>query len=202
MKAMIFHGYGSSPSKITWLIKPFKEVYKEVEVPKVPAPLTKAWEAFKDSKADVYGGHSMGGALALLLSSKFGVPAVAVAPPTDLRAQMEHLKKRIPVIYEDIMNSVKDPNVLYEHSPINFEYEAPILIIHGTEDDVVPIDQSVRFCKKVKNCDLVIVEGMGHKPSNERELEFVQSVIKNFLLSVSELREGLEAEQGFEGERC
>jgi pimeloyl-ACP methyl ester carboxylesterase len=130
LKAVVFHGYGSSPSKVEWLVKPFKEVCEEVEVPRIPSPLLNAWEAFKEYEADVYAGHSMGGALALLLSSKFGKPAIAVAPPTDLRAQMEHLKAKLPVIYKEIKNSVGNLERMYELSPINFEYSAPILVIH------------------------------------------------------------------------
>lgn len=186
MKALIFHGYGSSPTRIKWLIKPVKEVVKEVEVPKIPSPLVKAWEEFKDRKADIYVGHSMGGALALLLASKFETFAVAVAPPTDLRAQMEHLKKNIPQIYDEISSSV-DLNEMFKMSPINFEYKKPLLIIHGAKDNVVPVDQSIAFCKKVKLCELIVIEEMGHRPVKEEEKESVANAIKEFIISAKKV---------------
>lgn len=183
MRAVVFHGYGSSPTRIKWLVKPIKEVLEEVEVPKVPSPLVRAWESFNEYEADLYAGHSMGGALALLLSSKFKVPAVAVAPPTDLKAQMEHLKENVPQIYKEIASSV-NLEEMYKLSPINFDYEEPLLIIHGTEDKVVPIDQSIAFCKRVRTCEIAVIEKMGHKPVTNEEKELVANTIKEFILSV------------------
>ena len=192
MKAVAFHGYGSSPSRIKWLVRPIKEVVGEVEVPKVPSPLAKAWESFSEHRADLYAGHSMGGALALLLSSKFKAPAIAVAPPTDLKAQMEHMKESVPRIYEEIASSV-ELEEMYKLSPINFDYERPLLIIHGAEDNIVPIDQSIVFCKKVKTCEIAVIEKMGHKPVTEEEKKIVANTIKEFILKV--MREGWENEE-------
>ena len=42
----------------------------------------------------------------------------------------------------------------------------PFLMIHGTKDDQVPLDQSTTFCEAIKKagnvCDLIPVEGGGH----------------------------------------
>jgi len=184
VKAAVFHGYGSSPTRIKWLVKAFKEVADEVIVPTLPSVLAKAWEATKELEADVYGGHSMGGALALLHSASKGRPAVAVAPPTNLRKQLAHLKEKFPKIYEDITSQV-DEEVMIELSPINMEFKAPILVIHGTEDKVVPLEQSLEFCEKVKECHLVVVDGMGHKPVTEAEKELVRRHVVEFLRSLS-----------------
>ncbi|NPA85501.1 MAG: prolyl oligopeptidase family serine peptidase [Crenarchaeota archaeon] len=184
MKAAVFHGYGSSPSRIKWLVKPFKEVCDEVVVPKLPKTLVKAWRATKDLLADVYGGHSMGGALALLHSSDKGRPAVAVSPPTDTELQLRHLKEKFPEVYEDIISEASLDEMI-ELSPIKRQYSAPILIIHGTEDKVVPLEQTLEFCDKVKTCRLVIIEGMGHKPVTERERELVHKHVVEFLKSLS-----------------
>jgi dipeptidyl aminopeptidase/acylaminoacyl peptidase len=127
----------------------------------------------------------MGGALALLLSSKFGKPAIAVAPPTDLRDQMEYMKQALPSVYQEIASST-NLEELYSLSPINLEYSAPILVIHGSEDNVVPVDQSIKFCKKVPNCELIVIEGMGHKPTSEEEKESVRRAVVDFLRSVEE----------------
>ncbi len=198
MKAIVFHGYGSSPSRIKWLVKPFKEVCTEVEVPKVPSPLVKAWESFKDVEADIYAGHSMGGALALLLAAKFKRPAIAVAPPTDLKWQMEYLKENLPEIYEEIVSQVNLED-MYKLSPMNFEYEAPILVIHGSEDSVVPVDQSVQFCKRARTCELMIIDGMGHKPVTEEQKRSIENAIKEFVESVRRYYEEFKEFEGAEG---
>ncbi len=182
MKVMVFHGYGSSPSRIKWLIKPFKELGAEVEAPKLPSPLVRAYQAVKDVEADMYAGHSMGGALALLKASDQTKPAIAVAPPTDLKAQMEHMKnnEKLRGVYEEIVSALGgNLDLMYELSPIKRAYEAPILIIHGTEDEVVPIEQSLRFCEKVENCELVVIEGMGHVPRGDHK-ETISSAIRKF----------------------
>jgi len=184
LRAAVFHGYGSSPSRIKWLIKPFKEVCDEVIAPRLPKTIVKAWEATADLEADVYGGHSMGGALALLHSSKKRRPAVALAPPTDMKLQLEHLRENFPRIYEDIISQVSEEEMIV-HSPINMKYESPILIIHGSEDKVVPIEQSLRFCAVVESCHLVIIEGMSHKPVTDKEKEIVYRHIVEFLKSLS-----------------
>ena len=182
MRVLVFHGFGSSPSRIKWLIKPFKDMGLEVKAPKLPSPLVAAYEAMKGERADLYAGHSMGGALALLKASEDAKPAIAVAPPTDLKAQMEYMRnnEKLRRVYEEIVNYLNgNLERMYALSPINRNYDAPILIIHGTEDDVVPIEQSERFCERVPNCKLVKVEGMGHVPK-EGQREAIAETIKSF----------------------
>jgi alpha-L-fucosidase 2 len=57
---------------------------------------------------------------------------------------------------------------LTEFSPINAVSASapPFLLIHGTDDNVVPFAQSERFCDKLRAsgaaCELVPVNGGGH----------------------------------------
>jgi acetyl esterase len=57
---------------------------------------------------------------------------------------------------------------LTEFSPINYvgATSPPFLLIHGTDDTVVPFAQSERFCDKLRTagvgCELYRVEGGGH----------------------------------------
>jgi len=57
---------------------------------------------------------------------------------------------------------------LTEFSPINYVSAAspPFLLIHGTDDNIVPLAQSERFCDKLRaagaGCDLYPVQGGGH----------------------------------------
>jgi alpha-L-fucosidase 2 len=58
--------------------------------------------------------------------------------------------------------------VLREASPLTHVHKGlpPYLLIHGTKDDKVPFEQSVKFQKKMKAtgnvCDLITVEGGAH----------------------------------------
>lgn len=49
----------------------------------------------------------------------------------------------------------------------------PILIIHGTADEIVPIENSEGICKQLPNCKLVRVGGAGHSYKKEREMKVV-----------------------------
>jgi len=59
-------------------------------------------------------------------------------------------------------------SALRRASPITYVQKAmpPFLLIHGTEDPLVPYDQSVRMCEKMKQagatCELFPVPGAGH----------------------------------------
>ncbi len=188
--AIAFHGYGSSPSKIAWLVNALKRTGLRVEAPKLPQPLVKAYEYVMriDLDFDVFAGHSMGGALALILSSKRKKPAIAVAPPTDLSYQFEHMRKseRLRRIYEEIVKSV-DESEMTALSPVNFEYSQPILIIHGTRDSVVPIEESKKFCNRFPSCKLVEIPGMGHAPAKDAELKEINEAIANFVNDLRKL---------------
>ena len=58
--------------------------------------------------------------------------------------------------------------VLRDASPLHHVRPglAPYLLVHGTKDDKVPLDQSLRFQEKTKaagnRCDLIVIEGGAH----------------------------------------
>ena len=60
------------------------------------------------------------------------------------------------------------PDVYRRASPINYVTKdaPPFLFFHGTEDKLVPVDQSVRMAKKLKDAgvptQIVVLEGEGH----------------------------------------
>lgn len=91
--------------------------------------------------------------------------------PTDLAA----LTQTSGMIPEGVREAVKGTLFdgllmagLKEFSPINFvtSKSPPFLLIHGTDDDIVPIAQSERFCEKLRAsnvaCELYPVKGGGH----------------------------------------
>lgn len=121
-------------------------------------------------------GESAGGQLAAMAALKpdeegavQGV--VAFYTPTDL-ADLMRTSSYIP---DGVRDAVKGTVVesllmagLTQLSPSNWVSAAspPFLLIHGTDDDIVPIAQSERFCEKLRaasvGCELYPVKGGGH----------------------------------------
>ncbi len=66
----------------------------------------------------------------------------------------------------------KTRRVLREASPITYVKKGmpPFLLIHGTKDPLVPYEQSVKMCEKIKSagasCEVFTVEGAGHGVGN------------------------------------
>jgi len=57
----------------------------------------------------------------------------------------------------------------------------PTLIVHGSQDKVVPVEQSKKTCSLIENCRLEIIEGAGHKFSNPGEFEKAVKLIVEFI---------------------
>ncbi len=60
------------------------------------------------------------------------------------------------------------------------ELELPILIIHGSEDQVVSVDQSRRLVQDIPHARLIIFEETGHAPQEERPAETAK-LMREFL---------------------
>ena len=60
--------------------------------------------------------------------------------------------------------------------------KAPTLIVHGDEDNSVPIEQSRRTATLIKNCKLEIIEGADHQYSKPKHFEKMLSLISNFII--------------------
>ena len=121
-------------------------------------------------------GESAGGQLASMAALKPGAQppvqaVVAFYSPSDLAA----IVKSSPRIPAAVRNQLKGTpfeqmlmNVLRELSPITWAHpDAPaFLLIHGTNDAVVPYQQSVDMCKALQDvntpCELIPVVGGAH----------------------------------------
>lgn len=121
-------------------------------------------------------GESAGGQLAAMAALRPDVDGsvrgvVAFYTPSDLAA----LVRTSAMIPDGVRDAVKGTLFddllmagLTEFSPINAVSESspPFLLIHGTDDDVVPFVQSERFCETLHSsgvaCELVPVKGGGH----------------------------------------
>lgn len=126
-------------------------------------------------------GYSAGGQLAFWAAINDRAPnklkaVVGLAPATDF---LEDLGRRSgpSVALRDLMNCVDNEPLgqtlqrLYEASPINFLHDQmpPILLIHGTDDRSVPVQQSLHIQHKIEEkkwpvpCEVYRVEGAGHR---------------------------------------
>lgn len=121
-------------------------------------------------------GESAGGHLVSLagVRAKDDTRVAAVVPiyaPHDLELRVKQ-SKTIPAWVEALfgLTELNDTawKVLRDASPLTHVQKGlpPFLLIHGTKDDKVPFEQSLKFQEKMKvagnACDLIVVEGGAH----------------------------------------
>ena len=129
-----------------------------------------------DANKIVLIGESAGGQLAAMAALKPGADGavrgvVAFYTPTDL-ATLVRTSALIPDNVRDAVKGTMFDNILMagltEFSPINAVSSAapPFLLIHGTDDNVVPFAQSERFCDKLREsnvgCEIYTVKSGAH----------------------------------------
>ena len=127
-----------------------------------------AWKYHLDLKRMVVLGHSAGGQLALCLASRLkgfrGV--VSLAGVCDLRRAWE-LKLSNNAVGEFLEGSPDEvPEHYREASPIEIAIKIPQRIVHGHDDDVVPVELSRSYVEKKSGQDehvrLVEIPQAGH----------------------------------------
>jgi len=103
-------------------------------------------------------GHSAGGQLALWAGKHAQLPVVALAPVSDVRNAVE---RRGP---ESAPGRFMAPERCGEGSPLELlPLGVPQIVIHGTEDEDVPYEMSVRYVEAAHGeAELVTLEGTGH----------------------------------------
>ena len=79
--------------------------------------------------------------------------------------------------YEDFKNN----NAYKAAEKINI----PTLIVHGNNDTIVPINQSINTSKIIKNCKLEIINGANHFFSKEEEFEKMLNLLTDFIVNNS-----------------
>jgi pimeloyl-ACP methyl ester carboxylesterase len=111
-----------------------------------------------DRKATVLVGHSAGGQLALWAAKRAQLPVVALAPVSDVGDAVE---RRGP---ESAPARFMAPEHFAEGSPFELlPLGVPTILIHGTDDDVVPFSMSERYVEAAGGeAELVALEGTGH----------------------------------------
>lgn len=116
----------------------------------------------EDDRVALYG-QSHGAAVSMLAATRYPVikAVVAEAGFTDAVAGYEHLSKSNDPAGKELFNQVmamvggtpeQVPQEYYVRSAINFaaDMQAPVLIIHGAKDPLIPVDQAYRMYDALK----------------------------------------------------
>lgn len=200
MKALALHGLGSSPEKINWLTGPLGSLGLEVMSPTYrdfEDGLNKVNEILgKVNEGLIVAGHSMGGTIALLTASTTGkiACAISVSGPTDRLAQIRWLLAGEPGsirrrTYEELAridSRQVTEEFLTKTSPINYLKPnlPPILLIHGTNDELVNIQQVENYYERAKALGNIVefirVEGMPHTPRG-KDIRVIARAIEDFV---------------------
>ena len=136
---------------------------------------------YADSKNIFFYGVSRGGMMAFLaLARGVAVNAVAVVGGIyDLQGLMEATKQRMPGVANRVMNLIPDYSsrgaaALAERSVMQWpeKVTVPALIIHGADDEEVPVSQALMFAEKLsslrKEYELIVYAKEGHQALNNR----------------------------------
>jgi pimeloyl-ACP methyl ester carboxylesterase len=127
-------------------------------------------------------GSSAGGTLAALLSGDGLVGAAAAkAPVSNLVSWEWPLAEYGPKYYERVG---LDISARYRLSPLRRQEKQPLLLIHGIDDQVVPISQSEAFANKFPRVHLWEVLGGHHAERSQPE------VLDRTLVWLAEVAEG------------
>lgn len=66
----------------------------------------------------------------------------------------------------------------------SYKIKVPTLIIHGSEDETVPVSQSKKLSEQIPGSKLVIIEGVGHMGISSK-IEEVEKIVDEFLEGVN-----------------
>lgn len=131
---------------------------------------------FADPEQIILWGESLGGIAAALAAAELKdqvralvlfYPAFMI--PDNCRAQFGSRENIEPFVHWDVplgkcyAQDVWDLSVYEEIE----KYEGPVLLLHGTADDVVPVSYSERACEVYKNAAFRTIKGAGHGFFNE-----------------------------------
>jgi 3-oxoadipate enol-lactonase len=73
--------------------------------------------------------------------------------------------------------------------PLLPDIDVPVLIVHGDEDQLIPLSDAEEMRDALPNAELTLVQGAGHLPNLEQPLAF-NELLWDFLESLREEEEG------------
>lgn len=91
----------------------------------------------------------------------------------------------IPDSFSTIKNLELDGNYVRIAQTIHVEeavdrFKGPVLILHGEEDDTVPLEDSRKMSNRYRHCDLVVMPGETHH--FDRHPQQMQEIIRNWMV--------------------
>lgn len=157
-------------------------------------------------KKPILVGHSFGGKISLLYSSKYEVEKLVVLgspykkeiKKLSLKTKMLKAAKKVPVLNKlegfakkhigstdyrnasEIMRKILVNTVNYDISSNLSKIKCPTLIIWGTNDEAVPIEDAYELEKIIKDAAVVEYEGCSHYAYLER-LNQTVNVLRSFI---------------------
>lgn len=150
-------------------------------------------DTYPDAEKIVFA-TSFGGYISLLASDsltgyKMILRAPAVTMPEVLLEAVLNVTanqfRKAGVIECGFERKINLPYSFYEnlvcYNPYEKNYDNPVLIIHGNKDDVVPVDDVIRFCNNRKNVSLAIIENADHRFKKAGEIERVVCEATGFM---------------------
>ena len=60
------------------------------------------------------------------------------------------------------------------------EINIPTLVIHGTEDAILPLDHGQAIADGIQNAEMMIMEGVGHELPEELNDEVISRLVEHF----------------------
>lgn len=158
-----YRGYGKSTGEITEqnMFSDSEFIYKEL------------LKTYSEGKIILYG-RSIGSAPASFLVSKFNPKALILEAP--FYNFIELVKNHFPIV-PGFALQFKFENNLYLK-----KYSGPIYIIHGTDDEVVPLMQSEKLVKSLTTVKSFIRVPGGHHSDLEdtrEHLEFLKNILSS-----------------------
>lgn len=139
----------------------------------------------------VLAGYSMGGAIVLSFLARSELAnaitgLILDAPMTDLETLLEmRLREwRIPAAVARTSIRVAGRRARVKTREADYHgqsIEIPVLVIHGDNDDVIPIGLSERFAAGRENVRLLRVAGAGHVRSWNVDREAYEAAVREFL---------------------
>ncbi|MBK8256165.1 MAG: alpha/beta hydrolase [Polyangiaceae bacterium] len=145
MFVMEYRGYGASPGSAS---EP--DLYKDAE-----AAIAKLGELGVEDKNIVLSGMSIGTGIAAEMASRgHGGKLVLVAPYTSLEALADKLAPILPtsILIQDKFDSLSKAGKI----------AVPTLVIHGTDDELIPFEMGKTLASAITGAELVAVKGGHH----------------------------------------
>ncbi len=189
-----FYAHGESEGK-----------FEEITTSEAVDDVQNAIEFLKKSGYEKIGlmGSSFGGLASILIASRSDdLFLLALKSPVSDYISMAHTRRSEEEIndwknkgYIELNSNIEERRRLnysfYEDADQMDAYEAarkikiPALIVHGDEDETVPVEQSIKTARLIENCRLEIIKGCDHIYSKPEHFEKLLILVSGFIVENS-----------------